>query len=286
MLGWRPSASRWSRWRRTERGVRIGQPENGYRIVHRAPHRRAAPFCRRAQRRDPELGPVRIDELHPSPRLWIKPIRPPAAPTPAPGGVSEVVSTVAGTLVRGKVGRTAGAWFTSLPTSFPQVSAISRARGGQVKFFTPQGRLHLPMHSLGHVRTTSVGAGDGGAGNQASCDHQDHDRAEQARGADEAARSSPTTTATPDAREQHERSSSPQQGAGDLTDGSPADDEGDQDEFDDSYFSEAERVRLRRWRKVCALRPPLSEEQIETVGRTAAREWTSAGPLRRPAGTE
>ena len=37
-------------------------------------------------------------------------------------------------------------------------------------------------------------------------------------------------------------------------------------EFDDPYFSDAERVRLRRWRAVCAQRPELTREQIETVG--------------------
>jgi len=48
-------------------------------------------------------------------------------------------------------------------------------------------------------------------------------------------------------------------------DGAPGDD-GVLDEFDHSYFSEVERIRLRRWRKVCAQRPPLTREQIETVG--------------------
>jgi hypothetical protein len=39
----------------------------------------------------------------------------------------------------------------------------------------------------------------------------------------------------------------------------------DGDEFDDPYFSDAERVRLRR-RAICAQRPELTREQIETVG--------------------
>ena len=38
------------------------------------------------------------------------------------------------------------------------------------------------------------------------------------------------------------------------------------DEFDHSYFSGVEQIRLRRWRKVCAQRPPLTREQIEAVG--------------------
>ena len=42
--------------------------------------------------------------------------------------------------------------------------------------------------------------------------------------------------------------------------------ESGEDEFDDPYFSDAERVRLRRWRAVCAQRPALTREQIETVG--------------------
>jgi hypothetical protein len=40
----------------------------------------------------------------------------------------------------------------------------------------------------------------------------------------------------------------------------------DNDEFDDPYFSAAERERLQHWRRVCAQRPPLTREQIDTVG--------------------
>jgi hypothetical protein len=38
------------------------------------------------------------------------------------------------------------------------------------------------------------------------------------------------------------------------------------DEFDVPYFSEKERERLRRWRAICAKRPELTREQIESVG--------------------
>ena len=38
------------------------------------------------------------------------------------------------------------------------------------------------------------------------------------------------------------------------------------DEFDVPYFSEEEREQLRRWRAICAQRPPMTRGQIESVG--------------------
>jgi hypothetical protein len=38
------------------------------------------------------------------------------------------------------------------------------------------------------------------------------------------------------------------------------------DEFEDPYFSDADRVRLRRWRAICAQRPAFTREQIESIG--------------------
>jgi hypothetical protein len=54
-----------------------------------------------------------------------------------------------------------------------------------------------------------------------------------------------------------------------TTDDDESDDEtegDDQDEFGDPYFTAAERKRLRRWRAICAQRPALTRDQIESVG--------------------
>jgi hypothetical protein len=41
---------------------------------------------------------------------------------------------------------------------------------------------------------------------------------------------------------------------------------GSTDEVFDDYFTEAERERLNRWRVICAQRPELTREQIESAG--------------------
>jgi hypothetical protein len=46
----------------------------------------------------------------------------------------------------------------------------------------------------------------------------------------------------------------------------PTEGDDQEEEFNDPYFTEAERDRLKRWRVICSQRPALTREQIETVG--------------------
>lgn len=45
-----------------------------------------------------------------------------------------------------------------------------------------------------------------------------------------------------------------------------ANQQGGDNQVDVPYFSEEEREQLRRWRAICAQRPPMTRERIESVG--------------------
>jgi hypothetical protein len=79
------------------------------------------------------------------------PVRP-----PCPAAVSEVAATVATGPFRAET-TTAVVRFTSLLTSFPQLTGIESARCGRMKNFTPPRPLHSSKHPSRSLRDPAIG---------------------------------------------------------------------------------------------------------------------------------